>query len=59
MLAIEENLAYEFVPEHHQKPKQEYDRAYSNVDISQQEEAVTAGKLGYAGSTSGAAASDK
>ena len=59
MLAIPGNPAYKFVPEHDQKPMQEYNQAYSNNDISQQEKVVTSGKLGYAGSAPGAATSDK
>ena len=59
MLAIEDNPAYKLVPEHYQKPMQEDDQAYSNIDISQQEEVVTSGKLEYASSAPGAAASDK
>ena len=59
MLVIEENTAYKIVPDHDQKPMQEEDQAYSNIDISQQEEALTSGKLGHAGSAPGAATSDK
>ena len=57
MLAISDNPAYKFVPKRDQKPKQEDDPAYVNMDISQQKEVATCGKLGY-GSTPGAAASD-
>ena len=45
MLSIDDNPAYRFVPEH--DPMQEDDRAYSNVDICQEEDVVTCGKLGY------------
>ena len=55
MLAISGNPAYKIVPEHHQKPMQEGDQAYVNIDISQQGKVATCGKLGY-GSTPGAAA---
>ena len=42
-----DDSAYEFLSEHDQKSLQEDDRAYSNIDISQQEEVVTSGKPGY------------
>ena len=57
-LVVADNPAYEFVTEYDQKPMQEDDRTYSNIDISQQEEVVTSGKLGHVGSAPGAVASD-
>ena len=58
LLAISGNPAYKFVPEHDLKYMQEDDPPYINMDIIQQAEVVTCGKLRY-GSTPGAAASDK
>ena len=41
------------------KPLQDDDQANSNIDVSQQEEAVTSEEPGYTGSAPGAAATDK
>ena len=57
MLTISGNPAY-YVPSHNQKPIQEDDPAYSKIDISQQEEAITSGEQG-SGTALGAAASVK
>ena len=45
--------------EHEQKPLPEDDQADSNIDISQQEEAVTSEEPGHDGSALGGAASDQ
>ena len=47
MLAMSNNPAYKFVPEHSQQLIQGDDQAYSNVDIGQQEEVVTSGNPSY------------
>ena len=59
MFGISDNPAYDFVPELDQKPMQEDDRAYSNLDICQQEEVVTSGNPRYGTAARAASASDK